>query len=78
MCKGTVLEKANILFDVIESPYTAPNKLPENEGNEERTICWSSSRMRNAFKKLVFYSEIFPKKYQNEFLTDLLRNKHNE
>ena len=28
--------------------------------------------MKNAFKKMIFFSEIFPKKYQSEFLKELL------
>ena len=31
--------------------------------------------MKLAINRLIFFSEIFPKKYQNEFLTELFPNK---
>ena len=46
-------------------------KLAEKE-NREPQIIWSSTRMKLAFKKFIFFAEIFPKKYQNQFLGELL------
>ena len=63
MCKGTVRYKAGILFDIAVGP--------EKVNDEDATISWTSSRLIKAFKQLIFYSEIFPKKYQNEFLEEL-------
>ena len=31
--------------------------------------------MKRAMKKLIFFSEIFPKKYQSEFMEELLNYK---
>lgn len=63
MCKGRIKDKAINLFHTIAGP--------ENKSDDE-TISWRSGRMVNAFKKLLFFSEIFPKKYQTEFVKELL------
>ena len=55
MCKGTVRYKAGIMFDIA----IGPEKVKESNG----TISWKSSRLIRTFKQLIFYSEIFPKKY---------------
>ena len=68
MCKGTVRYKAGIMFDIA----IGPEKLKEENG----TISWKSSRLIKAFKQLIFYSEIFPKKYQNEFIEELEFNNN--
>ena len=62
MCKGSVREKAELFFDVIIGPL----KVELND--KEETVAWKSGRMVNAFKKLIYFSEIFPKKYQNELM----------
>lgn len=64
MCKGTVAQKAKALYDIILGRAA--------ETSDQSTVCWSSARMKNAFKKMIFFSEIFPKKYQNEFLKELI------
>lgn len=77
MCKGTVNEKANVFFDIV----IGMEKVKQND--EEASIAWNASRLVTGFKKLIFFSEIFPKKYQNEFMEELLalqqqniKNKH--
>jgi len=67
MCKGTVKEKAPLFFEVIVGP--------ENVKQGDTDVSWTSGRMKAAFKKLFFFSEIFPKKYQTEFVAELLE-KH--
>jgi len=59
MCKGSIKEKADIMFDIALGP--------EAVKQEKNSIAWKSGRMVSAFKKLIFYSEVFPKKYQDEF-----------
>lgn len=82
MCKGTVKEKAQVLFDIILGPEKTKksvsveekkslfssvlNVIPlvdGDESEEDQSISWNSARMKNAFKKLIFFAEIFPKKY---------------
>jgi len=67
MCKGTIREKATILFEAIEGGLqgSSGKDHEEHSGSHECSIAWSSGRMKLAFKKLIFFSEIFPKKYQN-------------
>jgi len=55
MCKGTNKEKADIFFDLALGP--------EGVKQEKDSVAWKSGRMTSAFKKLIFFSEIFPKKY---------------
>jgi len=57
MCKGSVKEKASLLFDTIVGL--------EKVRAGDASVSWRSGRMTNAFKKFMFFSEIFPKKYQN-------------
>ena len=55
MCRGSVKEKASLLFDTIIGL--------EKVRTGDASVSWKSGRMTNAFKKLMFFSEIFPKKY---------------
>jgi len=57
MCKGSVKEKANILFDTIIGL--------EKVRAGDASVSWRSGKMTNAFKKFMFFSEIFPQKYYN-------------
>ena len=67
MCKGSVGVKADLFFDLVVGP--------EGMKQNKETIAWKSGRMSLAIKRLVFFSEIFPKKYQNEFLQELFPKK---
>ena len=55
LCKGSTREKAELFFDLIVG----------YEGIKigRDSITWKSSRMMLAIKKLLFFSEIFPKKF---------------
>ena len=64
MCKGTAKEKAAIFYDIVVGL--------EGKKLEKDAIPWNSKRLVESFKKLLFFSEIFPKKYQNEFMTELM------
>ena len=64
MCKGSIRDKAARFFEVIIGPLKA------EENNDNETVAWKSGRMVNAFKKLVYFSEIFPKKYWGEFMNN--------
>lgn len=61
-CRGSHKEKALILFDAMIGPTGL--KL------EREQVSWKSSRMQKAFKYLIYFSEIFPKKYWSEMLED--------
>jgi hypothetical protein len=67
MCKGSVKVKSDLFFDLVVGP--------EGIKQNKETIAWKSGRMSLAIKRLVFFSEIFPKKYQNEFLQELFPKK---
>jgi hypothetical protein len=67
MCKGKMNVKAELFFNLIVGPEGA------RQGKD--TIAWKSSRMLQAVKRLIFFSEIFPKKYQSEFLNELFPKK---
>jgi hypothetical protein len=67
MCKGSVKVKSDLFFDLVVG-------LEGIKQNKD-TIAWKSGRMSHAIKRLVFFSEIFPKKYQNEFLQELFPKK---
>ena len=58
MCQASLREKAGTLIRLIVGPT----------GGENTKVSWNSARMKNAFKKMFFFSEIFPKKYQCSFI----------
>jgi len=62
MCTGKTHDKAERLFEVI----IGPAKVEENDENE--MVCWNEHRLSNAFKQLLYFSEIFPKKYWNHLM----------
>mgnify|MGYP006109909627 CR=1 FL=1 len=70
MCKGKLREKARILFDIV----MGPTKLLQGE----TLVSWKSGRIIKVFKQLIYFSEIFPKKYQGEFVHELARNAVNK
>jgi hypothetical protein len=59
-CRGTHKEKSMILFDAIIGPTGI--KVERDQ------ISWKSSRMLRAFKYLIYFSEVFPKKYWSELM----------
>lgn len=61
-CKGTIESKAQILFETI----IGPNGLKA----EKNIVSCRSKRMTKAFKFLVYFSDVFPKKYWKEFMSD--------
>jgi hypothetical protein len=67
MCKGSLRTKATYFFDLLLGPETAKAEKNEREkddtGNSKTYLAWKGSRLTNAFKRLIFFSEIFPKKY---------------
>lgn len=64
MCNGNIKEKAGVFFDTIIGQ--------EGKRNNVETISWRQSRLVTGFKKLIFFSEIFPKKFFNDFANELL------
>ena len=41
-------------------------------------MSWKSGRIIKVFKQLIYFSEIFPKKYQGEFISELARMATNK
>ena len=39
---------------------------------EDIEISYNHPRLKKCFKTLIWFSEIFPKKYQNEFVDDIV------
>ena len=65
MCKGNLRTKAECFFEIASGTL-------DNEGSDTPVeIAFNSGRLTKAFKMVIFFSEIFPKKYQNEFLEDI-------
>ena len=61
MCKGKPEEKAEVLFDLIIGQK-------HETRNKDDQISWFDSRLIHIVRELIFFSEIFPKKYMNIFL----------
>ena len=59
--------KADLFFDLIVGP--------EGARQQKDTIAWKSGRMQTAVNRIIFFSEIFPKKYQSEFVNELFPKK---
>ena len=56
MCCGTSSDKASILFDLVVG-----KKFLKNENDK---ITWKNPRLILSVKKLIYFAEIFPKKYR--------------
>ena len=69
MCKGKLKTKSELLFDII----LGPEKMLQGA----KRIAWKSGRIHKVFKMLIFLSEIFPKKYQAEFMDELNMKDNN-
>ena len=68
MCQGSLDEKAAIFFDIIVGI--------EGLEIEKNAISWQNKRLVAGMKKMLFYAEIFPKKYQPDFVDDLMKIQH--
>ena len=73
MCKGSLHSKAKYLFDLILGPRLAKAEKEMREENEEHKthISWKSGRMVKIFKRIIWFSEIFPKKYLKLYMQDI-------
>ena len=56
MCPGEPKDKADILFDLIYGPPKKGDKK-----SDEDTITWLNPRLVQVVRKLIFFSELFPK-----------------
>ena len=70
LCKGTPEEKAACLFDTVVGMEKVKKLLDDEE--YAINISWNHKRLISCFKMLVFISEIMPKKYQSEFIDELM------
>ena len=65
MCKGSIRRKAENLFELAAGQINGQTGITGDE-----VIAFNSGRLTRAFKQIVFFSEIFPKKYHNEFVVN--------
>lgn len=68
MCRGKFHDKAEILFNMGAGMI---------DTDEDMEISYNHPRLKRLFKTLIWLSEIFPKKYQNEFIDDIIARNHN-
>lgn len=61
-CKGSLAQKSLAFYDAI----IGPSGIRTNRD----TCSWKSQRTMMAFKYLIYFSEIFPKKYWKKFMED--------
>lgn len=59
-CRGSSVEKTQILFDAI----LGPNGIKIEKGQ----VSWRNTRMFKAFRHLVYFSDVFPVKYWKKFM----------
>jgi hypothetical protein len=62
MCKGSLKTRAECLFDLILGPELVKANIDHSE-DHDIYLAWRSGRMTLVFKKIVWFSEIFPKKF---------------
>ena len=63
ICRGDETTKVNILYDMIWSMKDAKQTRP--------TITWCQVKLKQIFKKIFYFSEIYPKKFQKAFQEEL-------
>ena len=61
MCRGKPEEKAEILFDLV-------HVQKNDDKNKDDVITWKDYKLSLAVRYLIFFSEVFPKKYMSIFL----------
>ena len=44
---------------------------------EDMELSYNHPRLKKVFSTMIWFSEIFPKKYMNEFIHDILANNTN-
>ena len=64
MAVGERKDKADIVFDMIMGPAVAREGYVKSEND---SISWVSPRFINIIRKLIYFSEVFPKKYLTYF-----------
>ena len=64
VCKGKSEEKADILFDIIMGPT-------EEIKDKDNVISWMNPRLVKSVRQIIYFSEIFPKKYLTNFMPNL-------
>ena len=62
MCRGKSEHKGDILVDMILG-----NNLKEKSKND--LVNWHQPRLKAVIKNLIYFSEIFPKKYMKNFVS---------
>ena len=55
MCPGSSKIKAGLLFTLVQGPDSSDQ------------VAWGNPRLKQAVRKLIYFSEIFPKKYVSYF-----------
>lgn len=83
MCRGTVKSKAKMFYHTVigmerlkkeKAKASTLDALELFDSDSAVNISWNSKKLVNSFKKLIFFSEIFPKKYQSEFMEELMKH----
>jgi len=64
MCRGKSDEKADVLVDIILGHHLGEKK-------DTDVISWMNPRLVTSIKNLIYFSEIFPKKYLKNYLPTL-------
>lgn len=64
MAVGERQDKADIVFDMIMGPKTTMKGFQKSEND---SISWVSPRFINVIRKIIYFSEVFPKKYLTYF-----------
>jgi hypothetical protein len=63
ICRGTDATKIDCLWDLIWGMKNAKAK--------KKTIKWDSKNLKQFFKKLFYFTEIFPKKFYTHYEKDM-------
>ena len=61
MCRGKPEVKADILVDIVLGEHM-------KEKSKDDILKWHNPRLIRAIKHLIYFSEVFPKKYMKNFL----------
>lgn len=60
MAVGEIADKADLVFDMMYGPKTSDKNFKKSDHDK---ISWLSSRFIFIIRKIIYFSEIFPKKY---------------
>ena len=77
LCPGDEVDKADVLFDIMMGGGLMLETYDYNKRDKDK-ITWKNPRLIYTVRTLIYFSEVYPKKYVKAFDTDLDDDEFNK